>query len=461
MQAIDTTVLADRLNRLVKLALDTGEASSIEDAEKLFYGYKMSVVAGKDVGRSATQQATLLTIVNCARRSLLGGVEVEGIAGMPLLVPLFPYKTLEQAVSGLGGKIVRAARRETALVLLGDAVQHDGRAFAVRATFEGWAGGIVPTGAEGLRLVERQEFIPSGVLSGALAVAETFQHLRGNNPAAGHRAVGLSLWRPEANWRDGEAVGPMIRRLPSSLWLIGLGNVGQAYLWTLGLMPYEKPDEVHLVLQDYDALAESNDSTSLLTQRALVGKRKTRAIAEWAEERGFTTTLVERRFASDFRVGADDPAVALCGVDNGLARTALEDVGFMKVIEAGLGYGIRDYLGFRTHLFPGSRSARDIWRDNGDERGVRIDLPAYQNLEASGADQCGLTQLAGRTVGAPFVGAVASSVVIGELLRMVNGGHAYELIDAHLKNLEYRSVVPARAGGHFNPGSTDALRENG
>jgi hypothetical protein len=32
--------------------------------------------------------------------------------------------------------------------------------------------------------------------------------------------------------------------------------------------------------------------------------------------------------------------------------------------------------------------------------------PAYQALEATGADQCGLTKLAGRTVGAPFVGAV-------------------------------------------------------
>src|SRR5579862_847349 len=190
MQAIDTTVLADRLNRLVELALDTGEASSIEDAEKLFCGYKMSVVAGKDVGHSATQQATLLTIVNCARRSLLGGVEVEGIAGMPLLIPLFPYKTLEEAVARLGGKTVRATGRETPLMLVGDAVQNDPRQFAVRTTFEGWAGGIVPASAEGLRLVEQQEFIPAGVLSGALAVAETFQHLRGNNPAAGRRAVG-------------------------------------------------------------------------------------------------------------------------------------------------------------------------------------------------------------------------------------------------------------------------------
>jgi len=458
MNAIDTDLLADRLNRLVKLAMDTGEASSIEDAEKLFSGYRLAVAVGEDVRYSATQQAALLTVINCGRRSLLGGVEVEGIAGMPLLLPLHPYRTLEEAVSSLGGKVVGAVSPNVPLVVVGDGREDTDRAFAVRTTFDGWAGGIVPVRAQELRLAERQEFIPSGVLSGAVAVAEAFQHLRGGNPAAGRRNVGLSLWRPEADWRERQAVGPVITRLPSALWLIGIGNVGQAYLWTIGLLPYENPNEVQLVLQDYDVLAPSNDSTSLLTQQALIGARKTRAIAHWADSRGFRTAIIERRFASDFRVGADDPAVALCGVDNALARSALEDAGFARVIEAGLGYGIRDYLGFRTHVFPGSRRAHDIWRAEENGREIRTDLPAYQALEATGADQCGLTKLAGRTVGAPFVGAVAATVVVGELLRMVNGGHTYELIDGHLRNLDHRTVVPAAAREPFNPGSTEAAR---
>ena len=89
MNTIDTELLADRLNRMVKLAMDTGEAASVEEAEKLFSGYRLAVAVGEDVRYSATQQAALLTIVNCGRRSLLGGVEVEGIAGMPLLLPLY------------------------------------------------------------------------------------------------------------------------------------------------------------------------------------------------------------------------------------------------------------------------------------------------------------------------------------------------------------------------------------
>lgn len=456
MNAVDTAFLGDRLNRLVKLAMDTGEVASVEEAEKLLSGYRLSVAVGADVGYSATQQAALLTIVNSARRSLLGGVEVEGIAGMPLLLPLYPYRTLEEAVAGLGGMVAGAACRDVPLIVVGNAQVDSERRFAVRTTFEGWAGGIVPLHAEESRLAERQEFIPSGVMSGALAVAEVFQHLRGSNPAAGRRHMGLSLWRPEVGWRDPEAAGPIIGRLPSALWLIGIGNIGQACLWTIGLLPYDKPNEVHLVLQDYDVLAESNDSTSLLTQLEMVGEKKTRAIAQWAERRGFRTAIIERRFCSDFQVGEDDPAVALCGVDNALARRAIEDVGFGTVIEAGLGHGIRDFLGFRTHLFPGSRNARDIWAPDEEDREIRIDLPAYQDLEATGADRCGLTQLAGRTVGAPFVGAVAAAVAIGELLRLVNGAHAYEVIDGHLKNLDNRTVVPAADRPPFSPGSTEA-----
>ena len=46
MNAVETSVLADRLNRLVKVALDTGEAASIEDAEKLFSNLRQGSESG-------------------------------------------------------------------------------------------------------------------------------------------------------------------------------------------------------------------------------------------------------------------------------------------------------------------------------------------------------------------------------------------------------------------------------
>lgn len=458
MVAADTTLISDRLNRLVKLAIDTGEAETIDDAQRLFAGYRLAVSVGADAANSPTKQAALLTIVNAGRRSLLGGIEIAGVADMPLLVPLARYRTLEEAVTGLGGKVVDFVRQDAPLIVVGDGPVDGEHRFGIRTTFEGWAGGIVPLKADTMRLDERHEFVPSGVAAGALAVAEAFQHLRGSQPAAGRRSAGLSLWRPELDWRGADAAGPeKMVRLPSALWLIGLGNLGQAYLWTLGLLPYADASDVRLVLQDFDVLAESNDSTSMLTHQALIGQYKTRAMAQWAERRGFKTAIVERRFAPDFRVGVPEPAVALCGVDNALARSALEDVGFGRIVEAGLGGGTSDFLGFRTHVFPGARKARDIWRGGATAGAARIDLPAYRFLAATGADQCGLTQLAGRTVGAPFVGAIAGAAVIAELLRMVNGAHGYDLLDGHLRDLNHRTVVQAKELPPLNPGSTKAV----
>ena len=454
MRDTDHIAIGDSLHRLVKLAMDTGEAESLEEAQELFMGYRLAVSVGEDTGHSQTLQAALLTIVNSARRSLLGGIEVEGVDGMNLLVPVPPYRSLEEAVAGLGGRVVPSLERRAPLVAVGNAKPVIRSQFAIRVTFEGWSAGILPLDHDDMRLGESHEFTPAGVLAGALAVAEAFQFLRGNQPVAGRRAVGLSLWRPELSWRDHSASGPAIDRLPSALWLIGLGNLGQAYLWTLGMLPYAVPGEVQLVLQDHDFLAFSNDSTSLLTCPELIRMRKTRAMAGWAEKRGFRTAIIERKFKLGFRVHDDDPSLALCGVDNEPARSALEDVGFAKVIEGGLGGGTDDFLGFRTHVFPGGRRAKEVWKPVETNRVARADRPAYEKLADSGLDQCGLTQLAGRTVGAPFVGAIAAAIVIGEALRVVNGAHGYDLIDGHLRDLKQLTVVQALDAVPVNPGAT-------
>lgn len=41
---------------------------------------------------------------------------------------------------------------------------------------------------------------------------------------------------------------------------------------------------------------------------------------------------------------------------------------------------------------------------------------AYQQFKRAGMDSCGLTQLASRTVGVPFVGLVAGCLMMSELL---------------------------------------------
>ncbi len=457
---VTSNVGPDQLHRLVKLALDTGEAASLDEAQRLFGSYRLGIVVGSDIAHSPTLQAAVLTAVNAGRRSFLGGVSVDGAVDVPLLIPWGRCRTLEEAIVDLRGTSM-AVVPGIPRIVIGDTSAPSGEAeFAVRATFDGWCGGIIPLD-QGHRLPERQECVPAGVLAGALGVAEAFQFVRGDSAIAGRRDVGLSLWQPEAdtNWLAAGERGPTLERLPARAWLIGLGHLGQAFLWTLGLLPYAAPGDVSLVLQDFDALVEANDSTSLLTTRASFGVKKTRAMARWCEARGFRTSIVERRFAADFRVAADEPSVALCGVDNALARADLEDVGFGRVIEAGLGAGTREYLAFQIHTFPARRAARCRWGadvDHLNDGNDNADNPAYRALAHEGLDDCGITTLAGRTVGASFVGAVTAAVVVAELMRMAMGGPRYEVVDGSLHSLELRQAVVCAEGAPFNPGTAAA-----
>jgi hypothetical protein len=439
--------LSDQLHRTAKLALDSGEAESVEKAMRIFANYRLQIVLGPNVAEYACLQAAALTAVNCAARTLLGGVCVVG-AQAPLRVSLPPFADLPSALEGLGARLTSAADRALPTVVIGDAPVQGLEPRALRVVIHGWAGGVMPV-SHLAKPALATGIAPAGVLAGALAVSEVFQRLRGHAMAC-RRAVGLNLWRPEQDWRAGE-LGRALTHLPAAAWMVGLGNLGQAYLWTLGLLPYPR-DGADLVLQDFDILARSNVSTSLLTSAELVNACKTRAMAAWAERRGFRTAIVERRFATDFHISDQEPRVALIGVDNALARQAIEDVGFDRIIEAGLGRGPQDFLGMDLHTFPASVAARKVWSDIEAGEGA-ITQPAYRALLEQSGDRCGTVRLAGRSIGAPFVGAVAASLVIAELLRLVMGGPRYELISCHLRNPAARTVVRGRPWEAFNPGA--------
>jgi hypothetical protein len=101
------------------------------------------------------------------------------------------------------------------------------------------------------------------------------------------------------------------------------------------------------------------------------------------------------------RISADDPQIALFGVDSALARRALNEAGFRLVVEAGLGSGAKDFRAMRIHTFAGAKDSRDMWAADA-QREITTDTPAYRNLKTPRLDQCGITLLAGRAVGAPF-----------------------------------------------------------
>ena len=340
--------------------------------------------------------------------------------------------------------------------MIGGPIRKRAERFELRAVFDGWRGGIVPGYAEGPDKGASGTMALSPMLAAALAINETFLHLSGEMPSAGRRFAGLDLWNlgRSPDWLSAGGDAPALLFLPSRLWLLGLGHLGQAYVWGLGLLPYPVGARVDLVLQDDDIITPSTESTSILSDKATNGIKKTRAMAAWAERRGFSTVITERLFDDQCRRRHDEPSVALCGIDNAAGRRALDQVGFDFVVEAGLGRGYQDFRSLLVHTLPGEILASALWKDEATANPANADAAAYRRMMDEGSlDQCGVTLLAGKAVGAPFVGAVAATLVIAEVLRLLHGGQLHRLIDLNLTDLAHLRTAPQlRDFSALNPG---------
>jgi len=448
---------ADRLHRTVKLEMDEGRAGSPEEALSLAESYVLQVHVGPGIG--PTQQAMLLTMVNAGRRAFLGGVHVMPEDDPEFGVPWARGMRLSEAVARFHGAVVSELSPRHPTLVVGTPSTPSVGAIALHATWEGWSGGVVERPAD--RLGESTEFGLSGVLAGALAVAEAFLHVRGD-PVAARRDTGISLWMPGSDWR--ERTGPACPYLPDKLWLLGLGHLGQAHCWCLGFLPYADTAEVMLYLQDFDVVVEANESTGLLVDSEAIGKTKARAVAGEMERLGFQTRIVERAFDSHTKRTADEPGLALAGFDDPVPRQGLENANFGFIVDAGLGAGPRHYHDIVLHAFPSALQARTAFRSR-PAATRRFTQAAYRELvkrreaegQSTGEAECGVLEIAGRTVGAAFVGAVAGTLAIAEALRMLCQGPRYQVIDLSLRSPQYRIAVDNESPGPFaNTGFVEA-----
>jgi len=425
-----------KLHRGAKIFMDSGRSETYEEAMALLGKFGLTIVVGVDIASSVACQTALLSLINVSRRTFLAGIDVIGLSDCASKTPLTTHGRLIEAVIELGGNVATEARSEWPTAMIGNAVASPSGLPAWKLTWDGWRGGVVPANS-GIQLANDEAMQLAPILAAAACTAEVFAVHVGDHAMAGHRDAGLSLWRPGANWLDPDESEPMLAYLPSRLWLIGLGNLGQAFSWVLASLPYEMPCDVQLVLQDYDRIAQSNDSTSMLSWIADVGKMKSRVVADWLEARGFTTYLEERRFGPWMRRSNNEPGLAICGVDNANTRAVLDQAGFNLIVEVGLGGGPQAFRNMSIHTFPASRTPAQIWGEQVAQAEKNFEAqPAYQALKQAGMDGCGLAQLASRSIGVPFVGLIAACLTIAEVLRRLHGGAALEFLSTSASALD-------------------------
>jgi hypothetical protein len=419
------------LSRISKLFLDRDEATT-EAALVRRQQFPVTLLCGEDVADSYTLQLSVLTAGSIAARCFPGTVRARIPAHLdnaPLLIWPRLKSTFGQALRDLLGP--------SAGIGVGDPVGH-GLTFgnatptkgALRVTFDGWIAKIGPA-TNIQRLPEREYCSLSGVLAAALAIAELFLSFAAISVEATRRIVGLSLWRPDLKSDDTAALGIPVEYVPRDLWVLGLGHLGNAYLWSLASLPYPRPQSVTFALCDFDKVEPENVETGVIFASTDARCFKTRASCGWLERRGFQTRLVERRFDDTFRRHEEEPGLALCGFDSNPSRRDLTTAQFLRVVESGLGGTVTNFDTISMHTLPNPRTPAELWPDLSKQEEERraahheraaLENPGYVRL---GKDDCGRFELASRSVAVPFVGVAAGSLVVAEALRLLHGGPAF------------------------------------
>ena len=290
-----TELTEDNTCRLAK-ALIERYGITYEEAMYKLASFRLNLVCDQSIASSIALQAALITAVNTGKRAFHGGVHVMIPEGVPSRFPWPGQPSLAAICSHLGAKLEP--------LLAGDMIQtiffgqpHHPKADDLLVSATGWRGGVSPATAP-ICISSPIDFALGGTIAGALAVAKGFFRIAGIDIRHHMDSAGVSLWDPSADWREEGSDRPYLQYLPQKLWILGLGHLGQAYLWTLGLLPYAESQKAEFLLQDFDRVVVANLGTGLLCSAESVGRLKTRLCAEWMENRRLRTRIIEDRSTS-------------------------------------------------------------------------------------------------------------------------------------------------------------------
>jgi hypothetical protein len=402
---VATMALDYEIARLSKILVDT-LGITFEEAQARLRALKLEIVVGSDATSTAAH-AAVLTAVSVGRRSFVGGVRVVGAVGQRTnsLVPI-PGYTLAEKCEQLGACPFEGA--PTCRVGIG-AIRVADEVPTFLLCWNGWNAGVRRM-TEQAAIDDGQNPL-TGIAAGALGVGAAFEFARGRTNIT---PADVDLW--------GAKPAPLFEDvfLPNALWLVGLGNLGQAFLWAMAFLPYEDPRKVSLMLQDDDRVTPENWGTSVLVLEETYGMLKGKVAEKWAEKRGFDIRRTDRRLTTLDRRADGEPMLAICGLDRIESRRSLASVGFAAIIDAGLGRTADDFDQFVVRVFDQNRSIDRYFDNQTDAKPIkRQEGAAYERLKEE-IGQCGVAGIGSASVAVPYVSAVAAAMAISRAIALAS-----------------------------------------
>lgn len=316
----------------------------------------------------------------------------------------------------------------------------------IEAVSSGWRGGIHLYGQERILLKDRNGQNSLGpVASASIACYAAFCKVFRFDNAKIELNTGISLWNLGAgkSWYTDENDGPEELNFPRNIWSLGLGHLGQAYLWTLAFMGVKKPAALTFLLQDYDDIGPENIGSQVLTLDEDVCQVKTRPCVRFLEAIGFKTRLIEKPFEKGDSLSdwMKDFTFLLNGVDNIPTRKNLDKTSLGLFLDGATNGKLSLFDSFTMkNVTRIDKSPDDMWRkaDDGQEEILHVNL--YKRFKKE--HQCGVLTNIG--ISTPFVGLFSSTIVISEMLRSIDKGKVYLIVSLQLRDLD--SIIAIEDG---------------
>lgn len=427
----------ESLNRL-SIALIEKYDCSPEEAIKQLQSFALFIDCDEKFLNTKSYQAAILTLINCGKRAFLGGVFLDIPSTIPLLFDWEDKKYLHEIVLDLGG-IISKKEKPNFTIKVGKTAENENQ---IEIFCNNFIGGVISYEDKNDYGNSVNDFALSGVAAGALAIASAFYKVSGLQNLSTEYSSLVSLIEPDnLNLQNIKQID--LENLPKRLWLLGLGHLGQSYIWNLNFLPFKNRKEITIFLQDFDLISEANYSAGLLCENSNISQYKTRTCSNWLEKKGFNTRIIEKGFDATIKRVSEEPYIALSGFDSLEARKNLGEAGFDLIIDCGLGGTIDTFDEIEIHTFTeGLIGPKEIWKDSIQKQLVNKNV--YKNFDKG--EKCGIIAIdnASKAISSSFVGAIAGALVISELIRSLNQGKLYESLNLSLRNLELREGSSSR-----------------
>lgn len=427
-----------QINR-VALAIAEKHNLDVEDAVEKMNQSSIYLIADESIKDSFSIQLAFLTTVNITQRVFLGGVNCRLPANTPNLLKLdsLNFNDLATSFGGINAEV--DPTKKDIKILFGIECFDE---FCIESVSSGWRGGV--------NFYNQKRIVPEAsnskislgpIVSASMVCYHAFSKVFQINDDGIDLNSGISLWNLNSgeDWHKSENEGPEKPYLPRNIWTLGLGHLGQAYLWTLAFMPFENPDQVQILLQDADIVQPENIGSQVLCSEQNIIKPKTRACMIFLEGLNFRTQIIEKPFIKGDceQEWAENYPFILNGVDNVKTRKSINKASFKLFLDGATNgkFDLFDSFTMRNISFIQS-DPEIIWPQEKEED-VIFHKNLYQKYEKT--HQCG--KMANIGISTPFVGLFSSTIVIAELVRSINQGRKYSIVSLQLRDLSSMEAI--------------------